>query len=205
MERLGEKLNSLLAGAPVIVVSGIPRSGTSMVMQMLEAGGVACVTDNVRQSDGDNPRGYYEDERVKHLGRDSGTSWLRGCRGRAVKVISHLLPRLPLLFRYRVVFIERDLDDVMKSQRRMLRHLGEPSGDADDRVVREKFLRHLGFIRDYLDAAPGFETLYLNYGEVVRTPREAARRLNLFLGGSLDVDAMSAAVDGSLSRARKEE
>src|SRR5688572_29274329 len=93
-------------GQPIVVVSGLPRSGTSMAMKMLEAGGLVVVTDNVRTADDDNPRGYYEDERVKDLARDANRTWLRDARGKAIKIISFLLKDLPPDNNYKVLFME---------------------------------------------------------------------------------------------------
>ena len=107
-------------GQPIVVVSGLPRSGTSMVMKMLEAGGLAVLTDGLRTADEDNPKGYYEVERVKDLAREADKGWLGEARGKAVKVISYLLKSLPPTFNYKVVFIRRDLEEVLASQRKML-------------------------------------------------------------------------------------
>src|SRR5262245_40494991 len=106
----------------IIIVSGLPRSGTSLMMQLLDAGGVEVVTDGVRAADPDNPRGYYEFEKVKQVKRDA--SWLPGVRGKAVKMVSQLLLDLPPTERYRVVFMERDLAETIDSQERMLQRLG---------------------------------------------------------------------------------
>ena len=104
-------------GRPVIIVSGLPRSGTSMVMQMLEAGGLPCATDGERAADEDNPRGYFEVERVKTLSNGVDPTWLAGCRGQVIKVISSLLQSLPTHLNYRVIFVTRDLGEVLASQR----------------------------------------------------------------------------------------
>ena len=125
-------------GPPIVVVSGLPRSGTSMAMKMLEAGGLAVVTDNVRAADDDNPRGYYEDERVKDLARDANRAWLRDARGKAIKIISFLLKDLPPDNNYKVLFMERDLGEVLASQQKMLDHRGErllDRGPADARAL----------------------------------------------------------------------
>src|SRR5262245_6505245 len=118
-------------GEPVAVVSGLPRSGTSMMMKMLEAGGLTPYTDGERSADIDNPEGYYEFERVKDLERDPDKSWVRGARGKALKVISFLLRHLPGENRYRIVYMRRHLDEVLKSQDKMLDRLGNPAPGAD--------------------------------------------------------------------------
>src|SRR5436190_8775031 len=115
--------------AEIIVVSGLPRSGTSLMMQLLDAGGVEVVTDNLRSADADNPRGYYEFEKVKQVKRDA--SWLPGVRGKAVKMVSQLLLDLPPTERYRVVFMERDFEEMLDSQERMLRRLGRSAAPRE--------------------------------------------------------------------------
>src|SRR5512139_2049136 len=107
-------------GEPVIIVSGLPRSGTSMLMKMLEAGGVPLVTDGVRTPDEDNPKGYYEVERVKDLANEQDKTWLRQSKGKGLKVISYLLKSLPADVNYKVVFIRREIEEVLASQKKML-------------------------------------------------------------------------------------
>ncbi len=130
-DRFPGLVRRLRYGPPIVVVSGLPRSGTSMAMKMLEAGGLAIVTDNVRAADDDNPRGYYEDERVKDLARDANREWLRDARGKAIKIISFLLKDLPPDNNYKVLFMERDLGEVLASQQKMLDHRGEDSATED--------------------------------------------------------------------------
>src|SRR5262245_57688671 len=108
----------------IIVVSGLPRSGTSLMMQMLDNGGIAVVTDNFRTADTDNPRGYYEYEKVKKIKQDA--SWLPGTRGKAFKMVSQLLYDLPPEEQYRILFMERDLEEMLLSQEKMLERLGRP-------------------------------------------------------------------------------
>ena len=109
----------------IIIVSGLPRSGTSLMMQMLDNGGVPVVTDNIRTPDTDNPRGYYEFEQVKKIKED--VSWLPATRGKAFKMVSQLLYELPASETYRVIFMERDLDEMIRSQEKMLSRLGKPT------------------------------------------------------------------------------
>ena len=113
----------------IIVVSGLPRSGTSLMMQMLAAGGVEVVTDHVRTADTDNPRGYYEFELVKKIKQDA--SWLPEARGKAVKMVSQLLYDLPAGEKYRIIFLERDLDEVLVSQEKMLERLGRTAAPRE--------------------------------------------------------------------------
>ncbi|MEX2032090.1 MAG: sulfotransferase family protein [Dehalococcoidia bacterium] len=188
-------------GEPVIVVSGLPRSGTSLMMQMLEAGGVPIVTDRTRTADESNPRGYYELERVKALEHGADTSWLGDASGKAVKVVAYLLEHLPAGYNYRVVFMQRRLDEVLASQRRMLELSGEPAG-ADDARMREMLVGHIARTRRLLARRPGFETLYVRHGDVLAEPLVKAREVAAFLRRALDVNAMATVVDRALHRSR---
>ncbi len=185
----------------IIVVSGLPRSGTSMMMRMLEAGGVEPLTDHIRKADEDNPGGYYEFERVKQIEHD--TTWLEEARGKAVKMISALVRHLPPRFRYKVIFMQRDIAEVLASQEKMLMRRGEPADKVDDEKMAAIFRRHLAQVEAWLDKQPNLDVLYLDYGQTVQEPLLQARRVADFLGGSLDVPAMTAAVDSSLYRQRR--
>jgi hypothetical protein len=190
-------------GEPVVLVSGLPRSGTSMAMKMLAAGGLEVVADGIRTADEDNPRGYFEDERVKALGESQDKRWLRRARGRAVKVISYLLKDLPPDNNYKVIFLRRDLREVLASQSKMLERRNEENGAADEQML-EIFESHLWRIDYLFRHAPQFDRLDLRYAEVVAEPRRAAERINAFLGGRLDVEKMVEAVDPQLYRNRAE-
>lgn len=180
----------------VVIVSGLPRTGTSLMMQMLAAGGIEPLTDGVRAADEDNPRGYFEIERVKRLQQDA--TWLAEARGKAVKVISQLLFALPPTERYRVLFLERNLDEVLASQARMLARTGRTGGDADK--VRAAFVSHLARLEQWLPSQTHLTTLRVNYAEAVAAPQATADRVNAFLGGGLDAQAMVAAVEPALYR-----
>lgn len=190
-------------GEPVTVVSGLPRSGTSMLMSMLQAGGMALVTDAVRGADVDNPRGYFELERVKALGSDADRAWVREARGKAIKVISHLLKELPPENDYRVVLSVRDLDEVVRSQNAMLRHRGE-ANPVDDAKAVDLYRKHLVNVKLLLRTRPNFTALEVPYREAIADPAGVAARLDRFLGGRLDVARMAAAVDPALYRNRSE-
>lgn len=191
-------------GAPICVVSGLPRSGTSMMMRMLTAGGLPALKDDIRKADEDNPRGYFELERVKDLHDEQDKSWLRGARGKVVKIISQLLESLPAENNYQVIFMERNLDEVLASQAKMLDRRGEEAGEAGDEAMKEMFLEHLSKVRFILRRRPQFETLYCSYAEVVAHPRREAERVNEFLGGTLDPEAMVEVVEPKLYRNRVE-
>ena len=189
-------------GEPVVIVSGLPRSGTSMMMKMLEAGGLLPMTDGVRTADVDNPKGYYEYERVKALEKETDKSYVREGRGKALKVISFLLKDLPDDNFYRVIFMRRHLDEVIASQNKMLDRRGEDS-ITDGETMAEAYRNHLASVKILVRKRPNFEMLEFRYDEAVKNPREAARAVNTFLGGTLDEAAMQAVVDGELYRNRK--
>lgn len=189
-------------GRPLIVVSGLPRSGTSMVMQMLEVGGLEIVTDDVRKADDDNPRGYYELERVKELDKGGDKSWLQGYKGKAVKVISYLLKDLPLYLNYRVVFILRNIDEVLASQRKMLIHRREDHDAAGEAKMKANFENHLRRVRYFLKNTPNFEAVYINHRDILNSPEEQVKRMNKFVGNNLDEQAMANTVDPGLYRNR---
>jgi hypothetical protein len=199
--RVAKAYRRIRYGEPVVVVSGLPRSGTSMAMQMLEAGGLPVLTDGVRQASEDNPKGYYEYEPVKDLHRESDRAWVRGARGKAVKIISYLLKDLPPTNNYRVIFMERDLVEILASQLKMLERRGETNESADERML-ELYRDHLWKVKYLLKHRPQFETFELAYKDVVEKPREQARRLQAFLGAPLDVESMASAVDEGLYRNR---
>ena len=189
-------------GTPVAVVSGLPRSGTSMMMRMLEAGGIAPFTDAERAADVDNPEGYYELERVKGLERDPDTRWVREARGRALKVISVLLRHLPPDNAYRIVYMRRHLDEVVRSQDKMLGRLGTGGPAGDTEALKEQYRNEIVAARLYARKQPFMDMIEVDYGETVADPAAAARRINAFIGGHLDEAAMATAVNEALYRNR---
>jgi len=185
----------------IIIVSGLPRSGTSMMMGMLEAGGLPILTDRVRTADEDNPKGYYEFELVKKI--ETEQEWLQAARGKAVKMISALLKYLPPTYSYQIIFMRRSLAEVLASQRQMLIRRGENPNAVDDERMAALFERHLAWVEGWLAAQPHMRVLYVRYDEVVVDALAQARRVNEFLGGGLDIDRMAAAVDRTLYRQRQ--
>jgi Sulfotransferase domain len=183
----------------IIIVSGLPRSGTSLMMQMLDSGGVEVVTDHVRTADTDNPKGYYEFEQVKAIKRDTG--WLPATRGKAFKMVSQLLYHLPPGETYRVIFMERDLDEVLLSQEKMLTRLGRTPAPREE--IRGAYATHLGRLHEWLGRQPNLAVLRVRYNDLVGRSREQAERVREFLGGRADVEGMVKAVDPSLYRNRK--
>ncbi len=197
----GDFLRRRKYGEPIVIVSGLPRSGTSMMMKMLEAGGLTVMTDAIRQADIDNPKGYYEYERVKNLEKETDKSYVREARGKVLKVISFLLKDLPDDNYYRVIFMRRHLDEVIASQNKMLDRRGEDA-IQDHETMAEAYRNHLAAVKILIRKSPNLEMLEFRYDEAVRNPRDAARSVNVFLGGKLDEGAMSAVIDGELYRNR---
>lgn len=187
---------------PVFLVSGLPRSGTSMMMKMLEAGGIEIVTDHLRQADDDNPKGYYELEKVKHLQNDA--RWMHYMRGKALKVVSSLLFYVPLSLPYKIIFMRRDIGEILASQKKMLDSRGEESNTITDDVLRQKYATHLEKIREWIAARRNVECVYLEYAEILKDPLGGARAVQEFLGQPLQLEAMAAVVDPDLYRNRGE-
>lgn len=185
--------------SPIIIVSGLPRSGTSLMMQMLDSGGVEVLTDNIRAADTDNPRGYYELEKAKKIKHDA--SWLPEARGKAFKLVSQLLYDLPTTERYQIVFMERDLDEMLLSQEKMLQRLNRSAAPRDE--IKRAYTLHLDRLRQWLGDQRFLEVLWVNYNELVQGPENQARRVSALLGGKPDVVGMAASVDASLYRNRK--
>lgn len=182
----------------VTIVSGMPRTGTSMTMQMIEAGGVPALIDGIRENDEDNPKGYYEFEAVKQTKSDP--SWLARAPGKVVKMVYRLLEDLPADGRYRVVYTRRDIDEVLASQNVMLERQGRSGGGLSMDEFRRVFQADEQRVRDWLAKQPNFRVLDVNYNELLAGPRPIVEAIDGFLGGGLDVDAMTGVVDPSLYR-----
>jgi len=204
LEKVQKTLRRLRFGEPIVVVSGLPRSGTSMAMRMLEAADLPIVADGLREADEDNPKGYFELERVKDLAQESDWDWLQDARGKAIKIISYLLKELPEGHNYKVVFMRRDLREVLASQAKMLDRRGETNQTDDERMV-ELYENDLWKASYQLKNNSRFETLMVSYRDVLDDPMEQAQRINVFLGGGHDVEKMASAVDPKLYRNRAEQ
>jgi hypothetical protein len=183
----------------VTVVSGLPRSGTSMMMRMLEKGGMSLLTDGFRQADDDNPWGYYEFEAVKRLDKDP--SWLADAYNKAVKIIYIFLYNLPASHTYKVLFMKRDLAEVIASQKQMLRRRGEADRMTDQELM-DSFYEELQRLDLWIRRQENFAIRYVDYDEVVASPAAAAFEICRFLGLPLDIEMMIQAVDPSLHRNR---
>ncbi len=202
-------MNKLFAGfgkkteikKPVVVVSGLPRSGTSMMMKMLAEGGLAVVTDEIRSADDDNPNGYFELEVVKQMS-DGNVAWLENANGKVVKVISALLEHLPATHSYKVIFMEREIKEVLASQKKMLANRQE-SSSISDAEMEEQFRKHVAAVKAWLIRQPNMEVLYVSYNAMVNEPSSLCRKVIDFLGLPLNYDRMLAVPNERLYRNRK--
>jgi len=187
----------------ITVVSGLPRSGTSMMMKMLERGGIPPLTDHEREANIDNPKGYYEFERVKKLPEDTG--WLEQAKGKAVKVLAELIKHLPEGYEYKVVFMERHLEEIIESQKKMLLRKGEDPDDVSDEELYDMFIKYRAMLKEHIKEHPRMEAIYISYNDMIHEPEEHIRRLDLFLDGGLDTNEMVEVVDEDLYRNRADE
>jgi len=186
---------------PITVVSGLPRTGTSMMMQILEAGGLSPLTDNIREANLDNPKGYYEFERVKKLPKGDD-AWLVQAQGKVVKIIATLLVYLPNTYTYRVVFMQRAIPEILASQRAMLLRRGEDPHKTSDEELTQLFEKHLAQVNAWINNQPNIKRININYNQVMENPRASLAQVNRFLDNELDVEKMVQVVDSSLYRQR---
>ncbi|MBZ0265200.1 sulfotransferase domain-containing protein [bacterium] len=184
----------------IYIVSGLPRSGTSMMMRILEAGGIPVLSDNIRKADIDNPGGYYELEKVKTIREDS--SWLNEAVGKVFKMVSMLLLYLPEEYKYKVVFMERQIDEILVSEQKMLKRLGKERGASDDEM-RMLFGKHLKHVKSWLSEQDHIEVLFVSYNEMLQHPESIIQILPEFSGITMNTEAMVKVVDPSLYRNRK--
>lgn len=184
----------------IAIVSGLPRSGTSMMMRMLDQGGIPALTDQLRAADTDNPKGYYEFEPVKRTKQDP--SWLEGASGKVVKMVHLLLLDLPKGREYRVIFMRRKLEEVVKSQNVMLEHKGKIAQALRDEQVMALFRQQIKQVDDYMRANPNFKCLQVDYNAMLVDARPWVHQLDEFLGGGLNQARMLEVVDPTLYRQR---
>jgi len=174
-----------------------------MLMGMLSAGGVELMVDGVRTADEDNPKGYHELEQVKALDKPGDKTWLGAAQGKALKIISFLLPHLPDTYDYKIIFMRRSLPEVLSSQQKMLERRGESSGDVSDDEMARMFAAHLAKTESLLASRKNCDLLYVDHRDTVNKPSAVAEAINEFLGGHLDIQAMTSVVDPQLYRNRE--
>lgn len=186
----------------IVVVSGLPRSGTSMMMKMLEAGGIPVLTDHEREADEDNPKGYFEYERVKKL-KEGDDAWLPQAKGKVVKVIAALLTELPPSYEYEVIFMRRAMPEILASQRQMLIRRGENPDKVKDEDITALFEKHLAKVIGWAKKQKNVRFMEVDYNAALKNAAPIIKKVNKFLGGELDTEAMFAVVDPKLYRQRK--
>jgi hypothetical protein len=182
------------------IVSGLPRSGTSLMMRMLHKGGLEPLTDEIRTPDDDNPKGYYEFERVKKLPDDSG--WLPDARGKVVKILAELIKHLPSGYRYRIVFMMRNIDEIVRSQKKMMKNRGENPDDVPDDEMAELLRRYLVLLKQTVNARDDMEVLYISYNDLLVDPDMSIMELEEFFPRKLNSETMKNAIDPGLYRNR---
>lgn len=186
----------------MIIVSGLPRSGTSLMMQMLAAARIDLLTDEIREADKNNPRGYYEYEQVKGLAR-GGTEWLKSARGKAVKVVSPLLPHLPADYTYRVLFMQRDLDEIIQSQQKMRERLGNGDDTFDYNQLRTEYTAHLTQTLTWARRQGHIKLLTVDHRTLLTDPSPQIEAVIDFLNLSADAkSSMHTVIDPNLYRER---
>jgi hypothetical protein len=185
---LGSTAPAKPAAQPIIVVSGLPRSGTSMMMKMLAEGGLVAVTDSVRTADEDNPNGYFEFEPVKQLAKGQDV-WLADAGGKIVKVVSALLEHLPAAHQYKIVFMEREIKEILASQQKMLHRRSEKSKSGDD-DIEAQFREHLGATKYWLARQPNMSVMYVDYNKLMADPDGFCQPIADFLAVPLDASRM---------------
>jgi hypothetical protein len=172
-----------------------------MMMMMLEAGGMELITDNIRGADEDNPKGYYEFEKVKQIEDDA--SWLDSAEGKVFKMVSMLLYNLPLNKKYKIIFMKRNMEEMLVSQKKMLGRKGKNANGTDNGEMAKIYAKHLKEIEEWLRKQNNIDVLYVNYNEVIQSPEENVQEINQFLDNKLDIGKMVGVVDESLYRQRK--
>lgn len=184
----------------IYIVSGLPRSGTSMMMQLLEAGGLPVFTDSLRTADDNNKKGYYEHEAVKIIHKDS--SWMKNAVNKTVKVVSHLLPNLPMRYKYKIVFMERDLNEVVTSQSKMLQNLGKLEQNSTHYSIESSFNQTNEKVKNWIHGKQNIDVLFINYKDAIEKSDETIKQLNLFFNSALETDKMHSIVDKNMYRTK---
>ncbi len=185
----------------IIVVSGLPRSGTSLMMKMLEAAGFELVVDHVREADEDNPRGYYELEAVKQM-KEGGADWVKDASGKAVKVVAPLMQYLPHDRAYKVLFMRRAMPEILASQKQMLIRRGQDPDAVPDEMMAQIFEKQLMDVLKWMESSKHIEFVEIAYADLIAGEDEPLHQIQSLLGADTDLDAMRAMIDPKLYRQR---
>ena len=192
------------SGRTFVLVSGLPRSGTSLMMQLLDAGGLPAMTDKKRTEDIDNPRGYFEWEEIKQIGKKPELLDNPAIEGRAIKCISMLLGQMPTHHQYKVIFMVRPLAEVVASQRAMTTRVGTAGSKLPDDELERGLRAHREEIRRWGKNAPHIQWFEVAYPELVHHPSPILTQLIEFVGRERlpKESAMAMAIDPALHRRR---
>jgi predicted AlkP superfamily phosphohydrolase/phosphomutase/tetratricopeptide (TPR) repeat protein len=182
----------------ITIVSGLPRSGTSLMMQLLVAAGRAALTDSKRAADEDNPLGYFEFEKSIELAKD--TSWLQQARGKVVKIVAQLLPHVPANEHYQIIFMKRDLTEVVASQKAMLARQSRRGAELDEQKLRDTYTSQLNRVEAQLARRPEVRILTVNYSDLLADPITQVSVLAQFLGGPFNHQAAANVIRPHLHR-----
>jgi predicted AlkP superfamily phosphohydrolase/phosphomutase/tetratricopeptide (TPR) repeat protein len=180
----------------ITIVSGLPRSGTSLMMQMLDYGGMDCLVDGKREADESNPKGYYEYEPVMSIYKDN--SWMDKAQNKTVKIVAPLLNKIDEQYRYKIIFMTRDLNEILKSQQKMIGKIE----DVFPVKLYNKFQKLLSNIEVWKKKEPGVELIYLDYKDVLENPESTVKSIERFLGVPLNQSAMINCIDKKLYRTK---
>jgi len=182
----------------IIVVTGLPRSGTSLVMQILQSMGIELFTDNKRSPDQSNPKGYFEHELVKTIEYD--TSWIKNVKGKAIKIVSPLLEYLPTNYNYKIIFMDRDLDEIVQSQEKMLLMNGVGNSQIEPEVIKEIFIKDLKQAWSWIRELSHSESLEISHSKLLKKPESELEKIKGFLNIKVDLENMLKVIDKKLYR-----
>ena len=185
----------------IYIVSGLPRSGTSMMMQMLEKAGLDILTDKIRKPDESNPKGYYEHEEIKKLATNK--KWLKNAVGKTIKVIAQLLLQLPAKYHYKIIFMNRDIDEVVKSQHKMLVSKGKAKEDTFPVNLKITFVKTIKKVQFWANKNHNVEILYMNHKDLIEQPEKEALKIIEFLNLDIDSKKIASVIDKKLYRTKK--
>ncbi len=184
----------------ITIVSGLPRSGTSLMMQILKEGGMNLLTDNIREADENNQRGYYEFEKVKKMAIDN--SWLVNADGKVIKIIAQLLRFLPHTFDYKIIFMERDYSEVINSQNKMIKNLGTKNQKMDAELLKKIFLKQVVSIKEMLVHQENCSVEFINFKDLIFDSKNTIEKINRFMNQNLNEEKMLSAIIPQLYRER---
>ena len=188
----------------ITIVSGLPRSGTSMMMQILKNGGISLLVDDIRQADSNNKKGYFEYEKVKSIKRDK--TWFKEAEDKAIKIVSIHLTELPDEFNYKIIFMERDMHEIISSQNKMIKNLGNTAAtfQNNSKILSQIFTKQIENIKSSISSKNNIEIIYINYNETIKSPENNCIKIKNFLNDeNIDLSKMIDSIDNNLYREKK--